>query len=170
VGAARHHGQRLLPGIVGTAMWDFLDEKLGKFMGNEKGETLQQMSQLIALGRVLSASSDRRETAASLAGTRRRAAGPASSSGDRRRSTRDRERTDRSLGLSKPFPGLVLGTTAPAWRRSGPLEQEVAGATPFGPNRKSTASSNTKCDFTQQLKPVPIRPAAPGPGWGRSTP
>ena len=68
MGAARHHGQRLLPGIVGTAMWDLMDEKLGKFMGNEKGETLQQMSQLIALGRVLSASSDRRETAASLAG------------------------------------------------------------------------------------------------------
>ena len=70
MGAARHHGQRLLPGIVGTAMWDLIDEKLGKFMGNEKGETLQQMSQLIALGRVLSASSDRRKTAASLAGTR----------------------------------------------------------------------------------------------------
>ena len=40
------------PGIVGTAMWDLIVEKLGKFLGNEKGETLQQMSQLIALGRV----------------------------------------------------------------------------------------------------------------------
>ena len=40
------------PGIVGTAMWDLIDEQLGKYLGNEKGETLQQYSELIALGRV----------------------------------------------------------------------------------------------------------------------
>jgi meso-butanediol dehydrogenase/(S,S)-butanediol dehydrogenase/diacetyl reductase len=40
------------PGIVGTAMWDLIDEQMGKYLGNEKGETLQQMSQLITLGRI----------------------------------------------------------------------------------------------------------------------
>ena len=40
------------PGIVGTAMWDLIDEKLGEYLGNQKGETIQQYSQLIALGRV----------------------------------------------------------------------------------------------------------------------
>lgn len=40
------------PGIVGTAMWDLIDEKLGGYMGLQKGEALQQYSQLIALGRV----------------------------------------------------------------------------------------------------------------------
>jgi hypothetical protein len=27
------------PGIVCTAMWDLIDKMLGKFLGNEKGET-----------------------------------------------------------------------------------------------------------------------------------
>ncbi len=40
------------PGIVGTAMWDLIDEQMGKYLENEKGETLHQMSQLLALGRV----------------------------------------------------------------------------------------------------------------------
>ena len=40
------------PGIVGTAMWDLIDEQMGERTGLGKGETLQQYSQLIALGRV----------------------------------------------------------------------------------------------------------------------
>ena len=40
------------PGIVGTAMWDQIDEQLGGYMGLKKGEALDQYSQLIALGRV----------------------------------------------------------------------------------------------------------------------
>jgi meso-butanediol dehydrogenase / (S,S)-butanediol dehydrogenase / diacetyl reductase len=40
------------PGIVGTAMWDEIDEKLAEHMGLQKGEALQQYSELIALGRV----------------------------------------------------------------------------------------------------------------------
>lgn len=40
------------PGIVGTAMWDLIDEQLGGYMGLNKGEALEQYSQLIALGRV----------------------------------------------------------------------------------------------------------------------
>lgn len=40
------------PGIVGTAMWDLIDEQLGGYMGLNKGEALDQYSQLIALGRV----------------------------------------------------------------------------------------------------------------------
>jgi meso-butanediol dehydrogenase / (S,S)-butanediol dehydrogenase / diacetyl reductase len=40
------------PGIVGTAMWDLIDEKLGGYMGLQKGEALKQFSELIALGRV----------------------------------------------------------------------------------------------------------------------
>ncbi len=40
------------PGIVGTAMWDLIDEKLGGYMGLGKGEALKQFSELIALGRV----------------------------------------------------------------------------------------------------------------------
>ena len=40
------------PGIVGTAMWELIDEELAKHMGLEKGEALQQFSELIALGRV----------------------------------------------------------------------------------------------------------------------
>ena len=40
------------PGIVGTAMWDLIDEQMGQHTGLGKGETLEQYSQLIALGRV----------------------------------------------------------------------------------------------------------------------
>lgn len=40
------------PGIVGTDMWDLIDEQMGARNGNAKGETLAQYTQLIALGRV----------------------------------------------------------------------------------------------------------------------
>ncbi len=40
------------PGIVGTAMWDLIDEKLSDHMGIERGGALKQFSELIALGRV----------------------------------------------------------------------------------------------------------------------
>ncbi len=40
------------PGIVGTAMWDLIDEALSEHMGLEKGGALKQYSELIALGRV----------------------------------------------------------------------------------------------------------------------
>jgi meso-butanediol dehydrogenase / (S,S)-butanediol dehydrogenase / diacetyl reductase len=40
------------PGIVGTDMWDLIDEKLGAYLGTAKGEALANYSQLIALGRV----------------------------------------------------------------------------------------------------------------------
>jgi meso-butanediol dehydrogenase / (S,S)-butanediol dehydrogenase / diacetyl reductase len=40
------------PGILGTAMWDLIDEELAKHMGLHKGEALKQYSELIALGRV----------------------------------------------------------------------------------------------------------------------
>ncbi len=40
------------PGIVGTAMWEQIDEQMGSYSGAGKGETLAQFSQLIALGRV----------------------------------------------------------------------------------------------------------------------
>lgn len=40
------------PGIVGTDMWDLIDEKLGAYLGLEKGAALERYSQLIALGRV----------------------------------------------------------------------------------------------------------------------
>ena len=40
------------PGIVGTAMWDYIDEKLAEAGGLAKGEALAQFSQLITLGRV----------------------------------------------------------------------------------------------------------------------
>jgi len=41
------------PGIVGTAMWDLIDEELGKKDGRPKGQTIKKYSEeLIALGRV----------------------------------------------------------------------------------------------------------------------
>ncbi len=43
------------PGIVGTDMWDLIDEKMGPYLGNARGETLKQYTGLIALGRVLTA-------------------------------------------------------------------------------------------------------------------
>ena len=40
------------PGIVGTAMWDKIDETLGELQGREKGESIRKYSQeLIALRR-----------------------------------------------------------------------------------------------------------------------
>jgi meso-butanediol dehydrogenase / (S,S)-butanediol dehydrogenase / diacetyl reductase len=40
------------PGIVGTDMWDLIDEKLGAYLGLGKGEALQQYAAGILLGRV----------------------------------------------------------------------------------------------------------------------
>jgi len=40
------------PGIVGTAMWDVIDEEMGKYLNLPKGETLKKYSELITLGRV----------------------------------------------------------------------------------------------------------------------
>lgn len=41
------------PGIVGTAMWDTIDEKLGEIEGRSKGESVKKYSgDLTALGRV----------------------------------------------------------------------------------------------------------------------
>lgn len=40
------------PGIVGTDMWDLIDEKMGDYLGLPKGETLKKYSELITLGRV----------------------------------------------------------------------------------------------------------------------
>ncbi|CAA9960432.1 acetoin dehydrogenase [Pyrenophora teres f. maculata] len=39
------------PGIVGTAMWDLIDEKMGENTGAKKGETFKKYTDLIALGR-----------------------------------------------------------------------------------------------------------------------
>jgi acetoin reductase-like protein len=40
------------PGIVGTAMWDLIDEKLGEREGKKRGETIKKYTEdLIALGR-----------------------------------------------------------------------------------------------------------------------
>lgn len=40
------------PGIVGTAMWDLIDEELGKLKGAKKGDTIKKYTdELIALGR-----------------------------------------------------------------------------------------------------------------------
>jgi meso-butanediol dehydrogenase/(S,S)-butanediol dehydrogenase/diacetyl reductase len=40
------------PGIVGTTMWDEIDQGLGGYLGTGQGEAMAQYSQLIALGRV----------------------------------------------------------------------------------------------------------------------
>lgn len=40
------------PGIVGTAMWDLIDEKLAGHEGLRKGAAIQKYSELIHLGRV----------------------------------------------------------------------------------------------------------------------
>ncbi|KAI9693190.1 MAG: hypothetical protein M1822_005186 [Bathelium mastoideum] len=49
------HGIRVnayAPGIVGTAMWELIDENMGKIKGAKKGETIRKYSDdLIALGR-----------------------------------------------------------------------------------------------------------------------
>lgn len=40
------------PGIVGTPMWDQIDEALGAYLGKAKGETLAEYSMRAVLGRV----------------------------------------------------------------------------------------------------------------------
>jgi meso-butanediol dehydrogenase/(S,S)-butanediol dehydrogenase/diacetyl reductase len=40
------------PGIVGTDMWDLIDEKLGAYLGTGKGEALERYASTIPLGRV----------------------------------------------------------------------------------------------------------------------
>jgi meso-butanediol dehydrogenase/(S,S)-butanediol dehydrogenase/diacetyl reductase len=40
------------PGIVGTDMWDLIDEKLGSYLGTGKGEALARYASTIPLGRV----------------------------------------------------------------------------------------------------------------------
>jgi meso-butanediol dehydrogenase/(S,S)-butanediol dehydrogenase/diacetyl reductase len=40
------------PGIVGTDMWDLIDEGLAEYEGLQKGEAIEKYSDLIALGRV----------------------------------------------------------------------------------------------------------------------
>lgn len=40
------------PGIVGTDMWDLIDEKMGPYLNMRKGEVLKEYSKLITLGRV----------------------------------------------------------------------------------------------------------------------
>jgi meso-butanediol dehydrogenase/(S,S)-butanediol dehydrogenase/diacetyl reductase len=40
------------PGIVGTKMWDYIDEKIGELQGLKKGEAIAKFSELITLGRV----------------------------------------------------------------------------------------------------------------------
>lgn len=40
------------PGIVGTGMWDLIDEKLAEHEGMQKGEAIEKYSDLIHLGRV----------------------------------------------------------------------------------------------------------------------
>lgn len=40
------------PGIVGTAMWDKIDDEMGKIDGRKKGETRDKHANLTALGRV----------------------------------------------------------------------------------------------------------------------
>ena len=40
------------PGIVGTDMWDLIDEKLGPYLGTGKGEALAKYASTIPLGRV----------------------------------------------------------------------------------------------------------------------
>ncbi|MFD2131466.1 acetoin reductase [Pseudogracilibacillus auburnensis] len=39
------------PGIVGTSMWERLDEKMMKFLGTKKGEAFEKYAEGIALGR-----------------------------------------------------------------------------------------------------------------------
>lgn len=44
---AEHHitANAYAPGIVGTAMWDLIDEELGKKRGAQKGETIRKYSE-----------------------------------------------------------------------------------------------------------------------------
>jgi meso-butanediol dehydrogenase / (S,S)-butanediol dehydrogenase / diacetyl reductase len=40
------------PGIVGTDMWTLIDEKMGPYLGMQKGEVLKEYTKLITAGRV----------------------------------------------------------------------------------------------------------------------
>ncbi len=40
------------PGIVGTEMWDLIDEKMGEYMNMQRGEALKKYAESITLGRV----------------------------------------------------------------------------------------------------------------------
>lgn len=40
------------PGIVDTAMWELMDEKIAEYEGLKKGEAIKKFAQLISLGRV----------------------------------------------------------------------------------------------------------------------
>lgn len=40
------------PGIVGTSMWDLIDEKMGEYMNIERGAAMKKFSESITLGRV----------------------------------------------------------------------------------------------------------------------
>jgi meso-butanediol dehydrogenase/(S,S)-butanediol dehydrogenase/diacetyl reductase len=40
------------PGIVGTKMWDYIDERIAELQGLQKGEAIAKFSELITLGRV----------------------------------------------------------------------------------------------------------------------
>lgn len=40
------------PGIVGTDMWDLIDERLAEEAGIEKGQAIKKHAESIALGRV----------------------------------------------------------------------------------------------------------------------
>jgi meso-butanediol dehydrogenase/(S,S)-butanediol dehydrogenase/diacetyl reductase len=40
------------PGIVGTDMWDLIDEKMGPYLNLAKGEVLKEYTKLITMGRV----------------------------------------------------------------------------------------------------------------------
>ncbi|KAK9327777.1 hypothetical protein V1520DRAFT_258490, partial [Lipomyces starkeyi] len=55
------------PGIVGTAMWDLIDEELGKLKDVKKGDTMKKYSEMIALGRT-SVSEDVSKVVSFLAG------------------------------------------------------------------------------------------------------
>ena len=46
------------PGIVGTDMWDLIDEEMGKYLGLPKGETIKKFSESIILGGVVETPED----------------------------------------------------------------------------------------------------------------
>ena len=55
------------PGIVGTAMWDEMDEAMGRMSGAAKGETIKKYSEKVLMGRV-SVPEDVAETVSYLSG------------------------------------------------------------------------------------------------------
>lgn len=56
------------PGIVGTAMWDLIDEELGKKSGAQKGETIKKYSEDLILLKRTSVPEDVAKMVAFLAG------------------------------------------------------------------------------------------------------